>query len=99
MENEINFFAVTTFRNQRKRFGIKTDDRRRHVYIVGKTGMGKTAMMENMAIQDIQAGHGVGFIDPHGEAAERLLDFIPSERVNDVVYFNPADLDFPLLLM
>ncbi|KPJ71615.1 hypothetical protein AMJ50_01230 [Parcubacteria bacterium DG_74_3] len=94
--NEIVFFGETTFRNERKRFGIKTDDRRRHVYLVGKTGMGKTAMMENMAIQDIQAGRGVGFIDPHGEAAEKLLDFVPSQRVNDVIYFNPADVDYPL---
>jgi CxxC-x17-CxxC domain-containing protein len=93
---EINFFAETTFRNKKERFGIKLDDRRRHVYLVGKTGMGKTAMLENMAIQDIQAGHGVGFIDPHGEAAERLLDFVPSNRVNDVIYFNPADLEHPI---
>ncbi len=94
--NEVNFFAETTFRNQRKRFGIKTDDRRRHVYIVGKTGMGKTAMLENMAIQDILVGRGVGFIDPHGEAVEKLLDFIPSNRINDIVYFNPADIDYPI---
>ena len=94
--NEITYFGETTFRNQRKHFGIKTDDRRRHVYVVGKTGMGKTEMVVNMAIQDIQSGRGVGFVDPHREAAERLLDFIPSERVNDVVYFNPADLDYPI---
>ncbi len=94
--DQINFFAETTFRNQKKKFGIKTDDRRRHVYIIGKTGMGKTAMMENMAIQDIQEGRGIGFVDPHGEAAEKLLDFVPPSRINDVVYFNPADLDFPI---
>jgi len=94
--NDINFFGITTFRNQRRKFGIKTDDRRRHVYIVGKTGMGKTAMLENMVVQDIQAGRGVGFVDPHGEAAEKLLDFIPSSRVNDVIYFNPADLECPI---
>lgn len=93
--NEITYFAETTFRNQRKKFGIKTDDRRRHVYIVGKTGMGKTVTLENMVIQDIRAGHGIGFVDPHGEAAEKILDFIPSNRINDVVYFNPADIDFP----
>jgi len=96
MPDEINFFAETTFRNEKKKFGIKTDDRRRHVYIIGKTGMGKTAMMENMAIQDIQEGRGVGFVDPHGEAAEKLLDFVPQSRINDVVYFNPADLDYPI---
>jgi len=95
-KNDINFFGETTFRNTRKKFGIKTDDRRRHVYAVGKTGMGKTAMLENMAIQDIQSGKGIGFIDPHGEAAENLLDFIPSRRLNDVIYFNPADVDYPI---
>ena len=96
MEKEINFFAESTFRNIRKKFGIKTDDRRRHLYVVGKTGMGKTAMLENMAIQDIQEGRGLGFVDPHGEAAERILDFVPAHRINDVVYFNPADLDYPI---
>ena len=96
MNDDINFFAETTFRNQRKKFGIKTDDRRRHVYVIGKTGMGKTVMMKNMAIQDIQQGKGVGFIDPHGEAAEELLDFVPSNRINDVIYFNPADLEYPI---
>jgi len=96
MNSEINFFAETTFRNQKKKFGIKTDDRRRHVYAVGKTGMGKTEMLKNMAIQDIQEGKGIGFIDPHGEAAESLLDFIPPERINDVIYFNPADMGYPI---
>ncbi len=96
MTDEITFFAKTTYRNVRKKFGIKKDDRRRHMYVIGKTGMGKTVMMENMAIQDIQKGNGIGFVDPHGEAAERLLDFIPSSRINDVVYINPADLDFPI---
>ena len=96
MNNQINFFAETTFRNIRKKFGIKLDDRRRHVYVVGKTGMGKTAMLQNMAIQDIQRGRGIGFVDPHGEAAEEILDFVPSNRINDVIYVNPADLDYPI---
>ncbi|MFA5355351.1 MAG: CxxC-x17-CxxC domain-containing protein [Candidatus Paceibacterota bacterium] len=94
--SEINFFAETTFRNKLRKFGIKLDDRRRHMYVIGKTGMGKTVAIKNMAIQDIQAGHGIGFVDPHGEAAEELLDYIPSSRVNDVIYFNPADLEFPI---
>jgi len=96
MADDINFFAETTFRNARKKFGIKLDDRRRHVYVVGKTGMGKTAMLENMAIQDIKNGKGIGFVDPHGEAAERILNFVPSSRVNDVIYINPADLNYPI---
>ena len=96
MNNEINFFGEANYRNVNKKFGIKLDDRRRHFYVVGKTGMGKTAMLQNMAIQDIQEGRGIGFIDPHGEAAEELLDFVPSSRINDVVYVNPADLNYPI---
>lgn len=79
-----------------KEFGIKIDDRRRHIYIIGKTGMGKTSLLENMTIQDIQEGRGVGIIDPHGEFAEKMLKFVPKSRLNDVVYFNPADLSFPV---
>ncbi len=94
--SETNFFAEAIFRTKRKKFGIKLDDRRRHVYIIGKTGMGKTELLKNMAIQDIREGKGVGFIDPHGEAAEELLDFIPENRIDDVVYFNPADFDYPI---
>jgi CxxC-x17-CxxC domain-containing protein len=93
---DITFFAETNFRNEKKRFGIKVNDRRKHVYIVGKTGMGKTTLLENMAIQDIQAGRGIGIVDPHGEFAEKMLDFIPPERLDDVVYINPADLDWPV---
>ncbi len=95
-ENEIAPFAETNFRSAKKRFGIKTDDRRRHMYIVGKTGMGKTTLLENLVIADIMAGHGVGVVDPHGDFAEKLLDFIPPSRINDVVYFNPADMDYPV---
>jgi len=93
---EITIFAETNFRNQRTRFGIKPDDRRRHMYIVGKTGMGKTVLLENMAIQDIQKGNGVAVVDPHGEFAEKMLDFVPSSRINDVIYFNPADIEHPI---
>jgi len=94
--SDINFFATTTFRNQKKKFGIKIDDRRRHFYVVGKTGMGKSALLKNMAVQDIRDGHGICFIDPHGEIAEELLDFIPENRVKDVIYFNPADIEHPI---
>jgi len=94
--NEITILGQTTFRNQNKKFGIKLDDRRKHIYVIGKTGMGKTALLTNMAIQDILAGRGIGFIDPHGEAAEELLEYIPKHRINDVVYFNPADIDYPI---
>lgn len=93
---DINFFGETTFRNKRQKFGIRRDDRRRHFYALGKTGMGKTSMLEQMIIQDIVGGEGVGFVDPHGEAAEDILHFVPKERMQDVVYFNPADMAYPI---
>lgn len=93
---KINFFAKTNFRNQEVSFGIKRDDRRRHVYVIGKTGMGKSNLLENMAIQDIRNDEGVCVVDPHGEFAEKMLQAIPPHRINDVVYFNPADAEFPI---
>jgi energy-coupling factor transporter ATP-binding protein EcfA2 len=82
--------------NSDQKFGVKVDDRRRHVYVVGKTGVGKSTLLENMAIADIQSGKGIAVIDPHGELAEKLLDFIPEERLDDVIYFNPSDLEHPI---
>ncbi len=92
----ITIFAKTNFRNKEVPFGIKADDRRRHMYLIGKTGMGKTSMMESMAIQDIRNGHGIAFLDPHGDSIQRILNSVPPSRINDVVYFNPADLDYPI---
>ena len=96
MNKEISVFAQTTYRNEFKKFGIKTDDRRRHMYLIGKTGMGKSTVLENMIVDDIRAGHGVAVVDPHGDLAEKIIEFIPSERVKDVVYFNPSDINFPI---
>ena len=93
---DICLFGQTNYRNQMRRFGIKTDDRRRHMYVIGKTGMGKTTIMENMVLSDIYAGHGVGLVDPHGDFAEKIINHIPSWRLNDVVYLNPADTDNPI---
>jgi len=95
-ENEVTLFAQTNFRNQKRRFGIKTDDRRRHMYVIGKTGMGKTTLLETLIVSDINNGHGCCFVDPHGDIAEKLLDYIPANRINDVVYFNPSDIDYPV---
>ncbi|MDD5464543.1 MAG: type IV secretion system DNA-binding domain-containing protein, partial [Candidatus Moranbacteria bacterium] len=94
--NEIAFFAKTNFRNQERVFGIKTDDRTRHMYIIGKTGMGKTNLLENLVVQDIRNGHGICYIDPHGDTAEKLLKAVPANRINDVIYLNPADQNYPL---
>jgi len=93
--DDITVVGLANFRNRKVKFGIKKDDRRRHCYVIGKTGSGKTTLLENMVIDDILAGRGVGVIDPHGDFAEKLLHFIPEERVNDVVYFNPADDEYP----
>jgi hypothetical protein len=96
MSDDITYFAQTNFRNQLRRFGIKRIDRRRHMYLIGKTGTGKSTLMENMIVTDIRAGEGVAVVDPHGELVEKIIRFIPTERTNDVVYFNPADLEYPI---
>jgi len=93
---KITFFAKTDARGKEIPFGIKAKDRQRHMYVIGKTGMGKSTLLENMAVQDIQNGEGMAFIDPHGSAAETLLKYVPEHRVNDVVYFAPFDLDNPV---
>jgi hypothetical protein len=77
-------------------FGLERADRRQHVYIIGKSGTGKTTLLRNMIVQDIKAGHGVAVIDPHGDLAEELLDYIPPWRTDHVAYFNPNDHDFPI---
>ncbi len=95
-DRRITYFAATHTRGKREMFGIRSIDRGKHVYVIGKTGMGKSTMLENMAIQDIQHGEGIAFIDPHGSTAEKLLDFVPHDRINDVVYFAPFDVDYPI---
>lgn len=94
--NEVVLFGQTNFRSRQVTFGVKMDDRRRHMYVIGKTGMGKSELLKTIAIQDIQAGRGLAFIDPHGDPVEDILDYIPEERLKDVIYFNPADLDYPV---
>lgn len=95
-DERVTYFAATHTRGQNEMFGIRAIDRGKHIYVIGKTGMGKSTMLENMAIQDIQNGEGLAFIDPHGSTAEKLLDFVPYERLNDVVYFAPFDTDYPV---
>lgn len=95
-KNRITYFAETDRRNKRVPFGIKADDRTRHMYIIGKTGMGKSTLIENMVVQDIQNGEGFAFIDPHGKSAALILDYIPPERLKDVVYFAPFDVENPI---
>jgi hypothetical protein len=95
-EKDLSVFAETRFRDKITRFGLKEDDRRRHVYAIGKTGMGKTNMLENMVLSDMQAGRGLAVVDPHGDFIETVLDHVPASRVDDVIVFNPADRDFPI---
>ena len=96
--DELELLGQTTFREELKAFGIKKSDRRHHLYIVGKTGTGKSTLIKNMVIQDLRLGHGVALVDPHGDLVEDLLNFIPKERTNEVVYFNPADTSFPVAI-
>ncbi len=97
-KQKTNFFARTEFKNQDSIFGIKEIDRRRHMYIIGKTGAGKSTLIANMAIDDIRRDRGIGIIDPHGDLAETLLDYIPKRRLNDVIYLEPFDTDRPFAL-
>ena len=100
MENEIphnrdiTYFAKTNFRNSDDVFGIKRKDRRQHMYILGKSGTGKSVLLSNLIVQNIQNGEGVCVVDPHGELVEEILHLIPEHRTKDVIYFNPADTDF-----
>jgi hypothetical protein len=94
----VNFFAKTDFKNQEAIFGIKNTDRRKHLYIIGKTGAGKSTLIANMAIDDIRRGRGLGIIDPHGDLSETILEYIPKRRINDVVYLEPYDSDRPFSL-
>lgn len=93
---KVTYFAETDSRGERRPFGIKSADRSKHVYVIGKTGMGKSTLLENMAIQDIQNGHGIAFVDPHGGTAEKILEYVPQERLKDVLYFAPFDMEYPV---
>ncbi|MEX0931940.1 MAG: type IV secretory system conjugative DNA transfer family protein [Candidatus Paceibacterota bacterium] len=95
-EERVTYFAETDARNKCIPFGIKAKDRTRHVYVIGKTGMGKSTLLENMAVQDMKNGEGMAFIDPHGQTADLLLDYVPQERRQDVMYFAPFDLENPI---
>ncbi len=93
---EITLFAKTDFRHFEHSFGLKKKDRRLHMYAIGKTGTGKSTMLENMIIDDIRKGRGLAVVDPHGDLVSHALDFVPANRINDVVYFNPADKEYAI---
>jgi len=86
---DVVYFGRTDFRNQDRLFGVKRKDRRQHMYVIGKTGTGKSVLLHNIITQDIMNGEGVCVVDPHGELVEGILKVIPKARLNDVIYFNP----------
>jgi hypothetical protein len=90
------FLGYNSYRGERKKVFMDKKDRRRHFYIVGQTGVGKSVYMENMFLQDVKNGEGACFIDPHGDVAESILEKIPKERVKDVIYWNPGDTEYPM---
>lgn len=96
MDSGITPLGITNYRNTNKRFGIKDKDRLQHIYCIGKSGTGKSTLLKSMAISDIQRGNGLCVIDPHGDVAKDLLNHIPKERVNELIYFNATDTDNPI---
>src|SRR5438552_13238052 len=95
-ENFATFFARTDFRDHRKIFGIRQADRRAHMYLIGKTGTGKSTLLETLIAQDVRDGRGLALLDPHGDLAERVLAGVPTERQDDLIYFNVPDVSRPL---
>src|ERR1041385_1042134 len=95
-EKDVIYFGRTDFRGTNKLFGIRRNDRRQHMYIIGKTGTGKSALLNNLIVQDIMNGEGVSVVDPHGELVESILEKIPENRLEDVIYLNPADDEYAI---
>src|SRR5215472_10296940 len=91
LENRITYFALTNFRNEAKPFGIKRTDRRAHMYVIGKTGTGKSTLLETLIRQDIENGEGLALLDPHGDLVEKVLMAVPDKNKGDLIYFNVPD--------
>ncbi len=94
--DDTSFFGTTNYHNNFQNFGIKRSDRRRHLYTVGKSGSGKSKLLELLIKSDIEAGKGVGILDPHGDLVDNVLRYIPEHRMKDVIYFDPSDTEFPI---
>ncbi len=95
-EKDVIYFGRTDFRGGNRLFGVRRNDRRQHMYVIGKTGTGKSALLNNLILQDVMNGEGVAVVDPHGELVEGIVSKIPRSRLKDVIYFNPADDDYHL---
>lgn len=93
---QITPIGKVNFRNDERIFGIYDKDRLGHIYAIGKTGVGKSTLLLNMAVSDIERNNGFCIIDPHGDIAENILNYIPQDRIKDVIYFNPADIEYPI---
>ena len=96
LDPTVSLFGKTNYHNTFQEFGIKREDRRRHLYAVGKSGTGKSKLLELLIKSDIEAGKGVGVLDPHGDLVDNILRFIPEHRMKDVIYFDPGDTEFPI---
>jgi hypothetical protein len=92
----LSLIGSTNFRQANIKFGIKRADRKRHLYIVGKSGVGKSYLLELLTISDLYHNQGFAVVDPHGDFAQDVMKYIPKERIDDVVYFNPADIEYPI---
>src|SRR5256885_11965903 len=95
-DNPITLFARTDFRDHRKIFGIRQADRRAHMYLIGKTGTGKSTLLETLIAQDMRGGQGLALLDPHGDLAERVLARVPERRRGDLIWFNVPDVSKPM---
>ncbi|MCX6735157.1 MAG: type IV secretion system DNA-binding domain-containing protein [Candidatus Peregrinibacteria bacterium] len=95
-EDDVSLFGITNYHNNFDKFGIKRIDRRRHLYAVGKSGSGKSKLLELLIYSDIMSGKGVAVLDPHGDLVDNVLEFVPEHRIKDVIYFDPSDVNFPI---
>jgi len=95
-DKDVSLFGITNYHNNFEVFGIKRADRRRHLYTVGKSGSGKSKLLELLIKTDMEEGKGVGVLDPHGDLVDNVIEFVPKDRIKDVIYFDPADIDYPI---
>src|ERR1700730_8662923 len=95
-DDSVSQLAQTNWRNNRKRFGIRQEDRRHHTYVIGKTGTGKSTLLATLLRQDLEQGRGVALVDPHGDLVERALQWIPEDRRTDLIYFDVPNVTQPL---
>ncbi len=95
-QGDVSIFGMTNYHNNFDIFGIRRSDRRRHLYTVGKSGSGKSKFLELLIKEDLENGRGVGVLDPHGDLVDDVLEYVPKERIKDVIYFDPSDMDYPI---